>query len=478
MLFVFESSRHALSHSRSIWFFTGGCMVDWTWTGAGSNTDWETPGNWVNNATYDVGNYPGMKYATAVTINSGAIISFSSESIANIATILLDGDVSISGTGKLAPQHFVVDTGSAITLGADVNFVASNGLSLSGTGLAIISGGTLSESGQPLSLSASQTLELSGDAQATFANGAGTGTIVLSGADLAFNSGGSTATIDFADVASGGTANILSVPTYASDLTITNLGYGDQIYAVGDILELQANGGDTYSLIDTHGGSYTSTVASSVVLASGANVNDFAMQGGYFVYTGSAPCFYAGTMIATPSGEVAVEEIKAGDMVLTQAGMALAVRWVGQSTVSTRFADSLRALPVRIKAGALADGVPVRDLLVSPDHALWIDGLLVQAGALVNNVNIIREADVPEIFSYYHLELASHEVLLADGAPAESFVDNVDRMSFSNWTGREEPPAWIPEMACPRAKSARQIPPALRARLDKRAGLLIEQAAA
>ena len=109
---------------------------------------------------------------------------------------------------------------------------------------------------------------------------------------------------------------------------------------------------------------------------------------------------------------------------------------------------------------------------------MWIDGLLVQAGALVNNVNSIREADVPEIFTYYHLELASHEVLLADGAPTESFVDNVDRMNFANWSGREERPAWIPEMACPRAKSARQVPPALRARLDKRAGLLIEQAVA
>jgi hypothetical protein len=84
--------------------------------------------------------------------------------------------------------------------------------------------------------------------------------------------------------------------------------------------------------------------------------------------------------------------------------------------------------------------------------ALFIDGLLIQAGALVNGVSIIREANVPAQFTYYHVELASHELLLAEGVQVESFVDNIERMNFHNWVAHEAlvdtPP--IEEMPYPR----------------------------
>lgn len=184
-----------------------------------------------------------------------------------------------------------------------------------------------------------------------------------------------------------------------------------------------------------------------------------------------AICFYPGTMISTPGGETAVENFGAGDLVITSDGRAMPVRWIGRQTVSLRFADPFRVLPIRIKAGALADQLPVRDLLVSPDHALLIDEVLIHAGALVNGTSIVREIDVPERFTYYHVELDDHSLVLAENIPAETFIDNVDRLAFDNW---EEHLAFYPagnliaEMAYPRAKAHRQVPPRLRAHLAQR----------
>ena len=147
----------------------------------------------------------------------------------------------------------------------------------------------------------------------------------------------------------------------------------------------------------------------------------------------SVICFMAGTSIRTPSGDVAVESLQRGDLVLSFDGRALPVSWMGRQTVSTRFADKLRVLPIRIKAGALDENVPARDLLVSPDHAMLVDGALIHAGALVNGGSIVRESNVPQVFTYYHVEVDDHSLILAENAPAETFVDNVDRLAFDNW---------------------------------------------
>lgn len=178
-------------------------------------------------------------------------------------------------------------------------------------------------------------------------------------------------------------------------------------------------------------------------------------------------CFMPGTAVMTPFGEMPVESLKIGDLVTLDDGSTAPVNWLGVQTVSKRFADPLRSLPIRISAGALGGGLPQRDLLISPAHAILLDGILVQAGALLNGGTITREADVPEIFCYYHVEVEGHVCILAEGVAAETFVDNVSRMSFDNWEERDAP-AEVEEMRYPRVKSARQLPRALRARLGIR----------
>jgi hypothetical protein len=182
-------------------------------------------------------------------------------------------------------------------------------------------------------------------------------------------------------------------------------------------------------------------------------------------------CFMAGTRIKAPLGEINVEDLKPGDLVLTKDGRMMPVRWIGRQTVLRRFVDETR-LPVRLKAGALGENTPSRDLLVSDQHALFVDGILIQAGALINGSTVMREFEVSEIFVFYHIELDEHLLVLAENVPAETFVDNVDRTRFDNWheyealypTGKN-----VGEMPYPRAKAARQVPDVIRARLAKRA---------
>jgi hypothetical protein len=112
--------------------------------------------------------------------------------------------------------------------------------------------------------------------------------------------------------------------------------------------------------------------------------------------------------------------------------------------------------------------VPARDLLLSPDHAILVGKVLIQAGALVNGVSIVREAKIPKIFTYYHVELDDHSLILAENTPSETFIDNVDRIAFDNWAEHEAAyPNGKPlvEMPYPRAKAHRQVPSAIRARL-------------
>ncbi|WP_374547862.1 Hint domain-containing protein [Rhodoblastus sp.] len=188
-------------------------------------------------------------------------------------------------------------------------------------------------------------------------------------------------------------------------------------------------------------------------------------------------CFMPGTMIRTPTGEVAVETLERGDPVVTADGRAQPVRWIGRRTVSTHFADPLRVLPIRIKAGALGESAPSRDLLVSPDHAIFVGDALIHAGALVNSVTIVRETRVPTVFTYYHVELDDHALILAENVPAETFVDNVDRGNFDNWVEHEAlypGGKAIAELPHARVKAHRQVPARIRALLAARAELMAE----
>ena len=147
-------------------------------------------------------------------------------------------------------------------------------------------------------------------------------------------------------------------------------------------------------------------------------------------------CFAEGTRVVTPNGEDAVENLRAGDMVLAmrdgQAGFE-ALRWVGFMDVAVPrdAAMAAKTAPVLIKAGALAAGMPARDLRVSPDHAMEVDGHLIPAKHLVNGESIIQETWCRKV-RYFHLELEAHGLLLSEGTWSESYLDDGNRHAFNN----------------------------------------------
>ena len=144
------------------------------------------------------------------------------------------------------------------------------------------------------------------------------------------------------------------------------------------------------------------------------------------------PCYCPGTLIRTPCGNKRIEKLQIGDEVMTASGAARPIKWIGRRSYGGRFVMGRKdILPICIKAGALDDNVPKRDLWISPNHAMYLDGVLIEAKDLVNGVSIVQ-AERADKVEYVHIELESHDVIIAEGALAESFIDDDSRFMFHN----------------------------------------------
>ena len=207
-------------------------------------------------------------------------------------------------------------------------------------------------------------------------------------------------------------------------------------FAVGDTIEVTgiAATGSVYA-----GGTLTLSTTSgpvSLALPGAFQTNSFVVSNiasGVDV-TLALACFRQGTHLLTASGPVPVEALRVGDLLVTGRERGLApVTWLGKRRVDDQtYPDPRRAWPIRIRAEAFGPGEPGRDLWLSPDHAVYANGVLIPVHRLVNGTTVTREplADV----TYWHVELPRHDILLAEGLTVESYLNTGDRASFEAGT--------------------------------------------
>jgi hypothetical protein len=130
-----------------------------------------------------------------------------------------------------------------------------------------------------------------------------------------------------------------------------------------------------------------------------------------------------GTRVLTSRGGVPIEDLRIGDLVKTIRDEDLPIKWIGRNTFRRSGTSWHKSVtPIRVSRFALGDHMPHTDLYLSPKHALFIDGFLMEVRDLVNGTSIAPAVPPDmEILEYFQIVLSTHEVILAEGAPAETF---------------------------------------------------------
>ena len=309
---------------------------------------------------------------------------------ADAATIWQGGTVTLSG-GTLDPDPFTNNGG------------------IGGFGMvagAIMNSGTIAAGGGTLTLTGSVD---------------GTGTLVVTpGALLDVEQGvASSQSIALA----GGTlqvdaplAMLGTIDTFAAGATVLLSG----VTADGD-----GFAGGVLTLTDA------GTTVDTIAISGSFTSADFHLASGSGGTSVSIACFAEGTRIALAEGWRAVEDVRPGDVVRLADGGTERVIWTGHRRLRcARHPRPADVMPVRVAAHAFGEGRPERDLVLSPDHAVFIDGMLIPVRYLLNGATMRQERVA--LVTYWHVELPRHAVLLAEGLPAESYLDTGNRAAFAN----------------------------------------------
>jgi antigen 43 len=368
------------------------------------------------------------------------------------------------------------------------------------SGYELVSGATSSS----ISVAAGDTITVN-------SGGTTVGINVSSGVTMAVNSGGKTSGTT---ISGGGTMSAFKGSTEIGT-TVLSGGILDEVNSGTDITDPISvrNGGEIeFGFVTAAGATVTSNFVggneiitvtgtgnqprSMSITVKGTPTFSAATVGGkagvQFASDSPPVCYVEGTKILAEHGEVTIESLRANDKVVVRrdgVDVLEPVTWIGRTSIDlSRHARPEQAAPIRIKAGALAENVPVRDLVVSPEHCMIVTGRCVPAKLLLNSGSITREFPTTP-FHYYHVELARHGILIAEGAEAESYLDTGNRSTFDNadeprmlhpmFEVNADAERWKTEACAPLAVTADELAAAWQIVADRSAalGFVVEQPA-
>ena len=395
-------------------------MATFTWK-AGATADWNSSSDWGGTvpgtvpANKDVVNFvesgSGGKTTYTVSIASGK--SF------DLGTLKIGSVTGTHSTPALTITGSLLTDNLAYTTSVRANPITIEPGGVFDARVAITDASSLAETVTITGTTTTATMEFGSATASGFAPG-------LSNTNVTFSF------TNNVGAASHGVIDYLSGFTTGATTSqkISNFNWGDGIIITG------ANflTGDTAVLSGTtlmvKSGGTTLLTMDNVSAASGTTFK--ISSSGHEIL---AVCYARGTMIATPDGEKPVKSLRAGKRVIILVDgepVARPVKWLGRRRIELASHPRPETVaPIRIQHDAFADGIPHRDLLVSPDHAIFVDGKLICARQLVNGTTIRKDTGWTAV-DYYHVELDQHAILLAEGLAAESYIDTGNSAFFAN----------------------------------------------
>jgi hypothetical protein len=350
-------------------------------------------------------------------IDSGTVVNDAGTIEAKAGTLTVPGVQNVNGAGTLQ-----ADLGASLVLPAFGGAYSES----------IVNNGTIDAA----FIGFSGTLDISGPYSGTGGfliqgGGPGLGTTILElqsglSAPVAFDSNIGELLLDAASTFHGtlsgfGNSDTIVMPDIANAHTAT---------LNGNVLDLTTSSGSLVQTVTLNVGSMDYSNAAFTVAENVGNTQATVKVSG----VQAAACYAAGTRIRTQTGEVLVEHLAAGDIVHAHFAGATPVVWTGHRHVDCRrHPEPSQVWPVRVSAHAFGPRMPIRDLVLSPDHAVFVDNVLIPIKHLVNGRTIAQEQW--DTVTYFHVELGEHDVVLAEGMPAESYLENGDRGVFDNAGG-------------------------------------------
>lgn len=384
--------------------------------------------------------YSGASISSAIVADGTTLSAYDSVTVDGI--IVSSGGVA-SLASSISNSAYTVSAGGLISAGASTVYggvgTSTNVAALTGIWSAVlVDGTTVYQSATGTSVTTvSGPIALDDNAILYVTNGATASGIEDAGGALGYiyvNSGGTLADSKI-------TYDLVTV--YAGGKTTGNTFAG---YAGSYVANFGSSINDTYS---TEGPSASYAYFYSGASISGATVNKGASLNAYVgstldkitvssggTVTTGVTCFLSGSMIRTPVGDVAIEKIKIGDEVSVfdwknNAQITSQVVWIGiqELKVNSNVCEQEAGFPVRVLRNAIADGVPYKDMLITPEHCLFFQDRFVPVRMLVNGRSIFYDRSFTH-YTYYHIETEQHSVIWADGMLTESYLDTGNRGGF------------------------------------------------